>query len=22
VERKNRVLIDMARTMLGEYKTP
>jgi hypothetical protein len=22
VERKNRTLIDMARTMLGEYKTP
>jgi transposase InsO family protein len=22
VERKNRMLIDMARTMLGEYKTP
>jgi transposase InsO family protein len=22
VERKNRTLIDMARTMLGEFKTP
>jgi hypothetical protein len=22
VERKNRTLIDMVRTMLGEYKTP
>jgi transposase InsO family protein len=22
VERKNQTLIDMARTMLGEYKTP
>jgi transposase InsO family protein len=22
VERKNRMLIDMTRTMLGEYKTP
>jgi hypothetical protein len=22
VERKNRMLIDMARTMLGEFKTP